>query len=350
MADARSLRFAAFVFAALLFLALLQMRLLVPLYAGLLVYVLVTRLSDTLLQLHSNSMPHTRRWLALPTPTSGGARLLAVSAVAVVVIAGLIGLFGGLHLLLRNGAEVHDLLLAISDIVGSARKWIPPALAHALPENVDVLAAAGNWLRAHAGAVGTAGLGALRTIGYLLLGTLLGALVSVSELASQHPHGPVSARLVEQLKALCAAFWRVVSAQFWISAVNTTMTAIYLLIILPLFGIHLPFAKTLVALTFIVGLLPVVGNLLSNTAITIISFAESPPVAVASLAYLIIIHKLEYFLNARIVGMRINARVYEILLWRLVMEHMFGAAGVVAAPVFCAWLKSEWQRWDRVPV
>ncbi|HUG33529.1 MAG TPA: hypothetical protein VMJ90_02075, partial [Anaerolineales bacterium] len=67
------------------------------------------------------------------------------------------------------------------------------------------------------------------------------------------------------------------------------------------------------AVTFIVGLLPVVGNLISNTAITIISFAHSFEIAVASLTYLVVIHKLEYFLNARIVGMRINARAYEIL-------------------------------------
>ncbi len=32
-----------------------------------------------------------------------------------------------------------------------------------------------------------------------------------------------------------------------------------------MFDVHLPLAKTLVILTFILGLLPVIGNLMSNT-------------------------------------------------------------------------------------
>jgi predicted PurR-regulated permease PerM len=348
--DARHVRFGAFVLSGLFFFFSLHLGLLVPIYAGLLVFVLVNRLSEALLHIHSSYPDSLResRWWTIVRPTSTSARLLAVSAVAGVVLTVLVAIGLGLHLLLRNGAEVHDLLLTMSEIVASARTWIPQAIAAALPDNVDLLATAGQWLRAHAADVGTAGLGALRVVGYILLGLLLGAMISIGEAAQQGPTGPVAQRINEQLSALCDAFWRVVSAQFWISAVNTTVTAIYLLVILPAFDVHLPFAKTLVAVTFVVGLLPVVGNLISNSAITIISFAQSWQVAAASLSYLIVIHKLEYFLNARIIGNRINARAYEILLSMILMEHLFGAAGVVAAPVFYAWLKAEWLRWDRV--
>jgi len=348
--ETRNARFVAFALSALLFFGALRLGLLVPIYAGLLVFVLVTRLSDKLLHIHTGSRPERGRLHLPPGPAGTGARLVAVSAVAAVVIVALIGLGLGLHVLLRKGADVHDLLLTISDIVSSARDWIPQNFISMLPENFDLLPVAAKWLREHAADIGTVGLGALRIIGYMLLGILLGAMISVAETALQKPHGPASRLLGDQLAALCDAFWRVVSAQFWISAVNTVATAIYLLAILPAFGVHLPFAKTLVAVTFVMGLLPVVGNLISNTAITIISFAQSLQIAVISLAYLVLIHKLEYFLNARIVGIRINARAYEILLAMLIMEHMFGAAGVVAAPVFYAWLKSEWQRWDRVEV
>lgn len=353
--DSRNARFVAFALLALLFLGAIKLGLLVPIYAGLLVFVLVTRLSDKLLHIHSNSRGTQARvaalpWWSLSRPPSTAARLVAVTAVASVVITALIGLGLGLHLLLRNGADVHDLLLEISDIVSSARNWIPQSLSAMLPDNFDLLTAAGKWLRTHAAEIGTVGLGALRIIGYMLLGILLGAMISVAETALRKTYGPASQLLGDQLAALCDAFWRVVSAQFWISAVNTVATSIYLLVILPAFGVHLPFAKTLVAVTFVMGLLPVVGNLISNTAITIISLAQSLQVAVFSLAYLVIIHKLEYFLNARIVGIRINARAYEILLAMLIMEHMFGAAGVVAAPVFYAWLKAEWHSWDRIGV
>ena len=49
----------------------------------------------------------------------------------------------------------------------------------------------------------------------------------------------------------------------------------------------------------------------------------------------------EYFLNARIVGGEIHARAWELLLAMLLMEAAFGLAGLVAAPVFYAYIKRE---------
>ena len=71
------------------------------------------------------------------------------------------------------------------------------------------------------------------------------------------------------------------------------------------------------------------------------SFAHSPYAALSSLVFLIVIHKLEYFLNARIVGAHIHARAWEVLLAMLVMEAAFGLPGVVAAPIYYAYLKRE---------
>jgi predicted PurR-regulated permease PerM len=137
------------------------------------------------------------------------------------------------------------------------------------------------------------------------------------------------------------AFRRVVFAQVRISALNTTLTAIYLMLVLPAFGVKLPLAKTLVLITFVAGLLPVVGNLISNTVIFIVSLSHSLIVAVAALGYLIVIHKLEYFVNARIVGTQIRARAWELLLAMMTMEAAFGIAGVIAAPIYYAYLKDE---------
>lgn len=52
-----------------------------------------------------------------------------------------------------------------------------------------------------------------------------------------------------------------------------------------------------------------------------------------SLVFLVVIHKLEYFINARIVGSRINAAAWELLLAMLVMESLFGVAGIILAPI-----------------
>jgi predicted PurR-regulated permease PerM len=97
----------------------------------------------------------------------------------------------------------------------------------------------------------------------------------------------------------------------------------------------------MVLVTFVAGLLPVLGNLISNTVIVVLSLAHSPQMAVASLVFLIVIHKLEYFLNARIVGSRISAQAWELLLAMLAMEAAFGIAGVVAAPIYYAYVKRE---------
>jgi predicted PurR-regulated permease PerM len=140
---------------------------------------------------------------------------------------------------------------------------------------------------------------------------------------------------------LALAFRRVVFAQLWISGVNTLCTGLYLLVVLPLCGVDLPFTKTLLLITFIAGLLPIIGNLVSNTVIVTVSLSESLWVAIGSLAFLVVIHKLEYFLNARIIGSHIRARAWELLISMLVMEATFGIPGLIAAPIYYAYLKDE---------
>ena len=92
------------------------------------------------------------------------------------------------------------------------------------------------------------------------------------------------------------------------------------MVILPFFDIDIPFKWTAVGIAFVVGLLPVVGNLISNTIIVILSLGVSFNVALASLLFLVIIHKFEYFLNAKIIGQQTQASAWEILLAILVME------------------------------
>ena len=94
-------------------------------------------------------------------------------------------------------------------------------------------------------------------------------------------------------------------------------------------------------MTFVAGLIPVFGNLISNVVVVVVSLSVSPFVALGSLVYLVAIHKLEYFLNARFVGTRIEARAWELLLAMLLMEAVFGVAGLIAAPIYYAYLKDE---------
>ena len=64
-------------------------------------------------------------------------------------------------------------------------------------------------------------------------------------------------------------------------------------------------------------------------------------VAAIALAYLVIIHKLEYFVNAKIIGTKINANAWEVLLAMLIFEAIFGLSGLIVAPIFYAYIKLE---------
>ena len=87
--------------------------------------------------------------------------------------------------------------------------------------------------------------------------------------------GPLARALEARITLLGRAFRRVVFGQVRISALNTLLTGIYLAAVLPLFGINLPLVKTMILVTFLVGLLPVLGNLISNTVIVVVSLSVS---------------------------------------------------------------------------
>ena len=105
--------------------------------------------------------------------------------------------------------------------------------------------------------------------------------------------------------------------------------------------VHLRYALVVIGMTFLCGLLPVVGNLISNSVIVGIAFTASPKMALIALIFLVAVHKLEYFLNAHIIGSRIDCHAWELLLAMLAMEAAFGISGVFAAPIYYAYLKDE---------
>ncbi len=106
-------------------------------------------------------------------------------------------------------------------------------------------------------------------------------------------------------------FCKVVVAQVKISSINTILTAIYIFALLPSFGISMPYGGTIVLLTFLLGLIPVLGNLIVNTIVVIISLTVSFKLAITSLVFLMVIHKLEYYINAKVVGGKMKIYVWE---------------------------------------
>ena len=223
------------------------------------------------------------------------------------------------------------------------RALLPPWLSAHLPVSLEaVRGAAVTWLREHAAQVQLWGGHTVRGLGYALAGVVIGALAALQMPAQAAPSSedpPLAFAVRSGFDGLVHSFTAVVFAQLRIAAINTILTAVYLLGVLPLLGTPLPLAGTLVAATFVASLLPVVGNLVSNTMIVVVSLTQSVAVAGLSLAWLAVIHKLEYFLNAHIIGSRIRARAWELLVAMLALEALFGLAGIVCAPVLYAQLK-----------
>lgn len=306
----------------------LTLHLLPALFAGLLVHVLVHRLAPRVFGLKDR--PALARIVVVALLT------VIVLALAAILIVGAIAFFrsdgGRLALLLQKMAEIIDGML--TTLPAWAQDWLPPDSGALKDDSV-------NWLREHAAELKTMGSEVGRGIAYALIGMVIGALVAVREVGSKRVLGPLARSIMHCVKLLADAFRRVVFAQMRISAFNTLLTAIYLEMVLPAMDIHLPLKKTMIALTFIAGLLPIIGNLISNCVVVIISLSHSLPVALGSLLFLVVVHKLEYFINARIVGSQINAAAWELLLAMIVMEAAFGLPGVIAAPVFYAYAKSE---------
>lgn len=132
-----------------------------------------------------------------------------------------------------------------------------------------------------------------------------------------------------------SSFKTVISAQLIIATINAGLTAIFLTCI------SMPYGPMLVAITFFSGLLPIIGNLISNTIIVCIGFTVSPELGLGALAFLIILHKLEYFLNSKIIGERIKNPVWLTLIALIVGERVLGITGMILAPVVLYYLKME---------
>jgi predicted PurR-regulated permease PerM len=131
------------------------------------------------------------------------------------------------------------------------------------------------------------------------------------------------------------SFATVIGAQITISLINTSLTAIFLI------AVRMPHAPLLIAVTFLCGLVPIVGNLVSNTIIVFVSLTVSLKLAIGALVFLIVIHKLEYLLNSKIIGDRIRNPVWLTLIALILGERLMGIPGLILAPVVLNYLRVE---------
>jgi len=299
---------------------------------GLALYLILDRVSA---RFHGRMSRGIVRPLALLVVTTITAALIAAAVMLTVTM-------------LRRGAgNIPEMMEQMAEILGSVRlflggfgrSFIPEVLTDAEDFKLTVM----TWLKTHAQTVRAGGLWLGIGLVHMIMGILLALLVFFRHVThhDEANRGPLARHLVEKVDRFAHAFGRIATAQIKISGVNTVLTGIYLLVVLPLFGIRIPFGTTLVIITFLCGLIPVLGNLISNTVITILSMGISVGTAVASLTFLVVIHKLEYLINSRIVGGETDSQAWEILLSIIIGEAAFGVGGVVMAPIVYAFVKRE---------
>jgi predicted PurR-regulated permease PerM len=180
---------------------------------------------------------------------------------------------------------------------------------------------------------------------------IIGVVVAISLFLSSRVHlgeaddavqdnvySATGAEILTRFQTFYGSFSTVMGAQLLISLINTALTAAFLLLA------DFPFASIIIVLTFLCGLLPVVGNLISNTLITCVGLTVSPQLALLALGFLVVIHKLEYFLNSRIIGRRIKNPMWLTLLGLLLGEKLMGIPGMILAPVVLHYIKVEASR------
>ena len=191
----------------------------------------------------------------------------------------------------------------------------------------------------------------LRAAAFQIALLLIGLVVALSLFlntrwgADDDPHesrdslyATVVRELVVRFETFYVSFARVIGAQIIISAINTILTAIFVL------WNGFPYALVLIGLTFLCGLLPIIGNILSNTLIVGVGFTLSPRMALFALIFLIAIHKLEYFLNSKIIGDRIKNPMWLTLIGIVLGEKLMGVPGMILAPVVLHYIKVEASR------
>ena len=321
---ARNPRIASYLLALALCTAVLVYGLLPGLLAVCLGYLLTSALSRD---------SGRRRLRLRPLWAAGLVIVLPIVAIVVLLLNAKGVVFGAL-------AQYQALLHHLAGTVLQIRQKLPPDLAAHLP---DELLAAQSWLvdylqsQAHAlTGFGTAGLrGSLLAYVGLVVGALM---VGTPTFAS---NAPLRSALRQRGADFITAFRQIVVAQFWIALFNALCTALFLWVALPLAGVTMPYTATLVGFTFVSGLIPIVGNLVCNSVLTVAGVSVSPAVGLSCLLFLVVIHKFEYFINAKIVGKRTNTAAWELLSVMFIGEAMFGVAGLVAAPLYYAYAKRE---------
>lgn len=249
------------------------------------------------------------------------------------------------------GYLIRQAFIALPKI---AVESIPPMIAYAQSHGIDLpfsdaeslKAAIVDMMKEEFLFVGNFARAATAQIIFVLIGVVVGVSLFLNPRVEKYSENPKEPNLftavTDEIRIRFQLFYRsfetVMGAQILISAINTFLTAMFVL------AVSLKHGTVVIGLTFLCGLLPIVGNLISNSIIVGIAFTISPRVAILALIFLVALHKFEYFLNSKIIGDRIKNPVWLTLLALIIGERFMGIPGMILAPVVLNYIKVEASR------
>ncbi len=260
-------------------------------------------------------------WVAKRTGWRRGRALLAEVGAFAVILAGLIWW----------GAEriIHE--------VQTMRETFPQRLKQ-LQENPLLLEARqhlpdGEKLIGSASHYATDAFGVLDALGHVLAYALIGLILAVVYLLEEEEidawRKQVNGKtlfgtLVRWGEYLADAVSVTVQLQLIVAACNTVLT-------LPvLFVLGIPDKAALMVLIFVSGLVPVIGNIVAGTVLSVMAYFASGPVGVAVfVALTFALHKAEaYYLNPRLTARHVKLPGFLLIMSLIAWEYLLGFAGL----------------------
>lgn len=180
----------------------------------------------------------------------------------------------------------------------------------------------------------------------LLLAVIVGfSIISQIIDASRPGSEPIPYRFVSELLhqaslfKLC--FGNFMAAQAYVALWNTFCTSVFIFLVLPLFAVDLPFKALLIGLTFLLSFVPALGNIVCNALMAVVCAASGAAIALLAIVYLILAHKAEYLINAKVLGKMQDVSVAEMLVFLVIGETLFGLFGLILLPIAYLYLRQS---------
>lgn len=145
----------------------------------------------------------------------------------------------------------------------------------------------------------------------------------------------LSSEFNQRMSLFMGSYEKVLGAQVLISLINTLITAVFIM------AVGIPYTHFLILGTFILGIIPLIGNIMANTIIIGSALTLSPQHAFIAFVFLILSHKAQYFLNSHIIGSTLKTPMWVTLLGILVGEVLLGVPGIILAPALLHYAREE---------